>query len=242
MSDWWSDFYNDTIAELFLVRDEAAELDFLASKLALRPGALVFDQCCGIGNLAIGLARRGMRAVGADLCGPYVERARRDAGTLPCEFHAADAFEFRPGRPCDAAFNWYSSFGYADADERNLEMLRRAFESLKPGGRFALDFLNAPAVYRGFQPRMERGREGGPRVVRECALDLLRGRLEQTWITTDAAGRSSSRRSSVKLYAPNRIAELLEAAGFRGLELFGSVAGAPLDLDSPRCLVVGRKP
>lgn len=241
MSDWWADFYNDTIAELFLVRDAAAELDFLMSRLALKPGALVFDQCCGIGNLAIGLARRGCRAVGADLCGPYVERAARDAAGLPCEFHHADAFEFRPERPCDAAFNWYSSFGYADADERNLEMLRRAHESLKPGGRFALDFLNAPAVYRDFKPRMERGRDGGARVVRECELDLRSGRLEQRWTTTDASGKVSTRASSVKLYTPSRLAELFDAAGFRDIELFGAVDGAPLAIDSGRCLVLGRK-
>lgn len=242
MNDWWADFYNDTIADLFLVRDEGPELDFLASKLALRPGALVFDQCCGIGNLAAGLARRGFRTVGVDLCAPYVERARRDAAGLPCEFAHADAFEFRPDRPCDAAFNWYSSFGYADADDRNLEMLRRAFESLTPGGRFALDFLNAPAVYRNFQPRMERGRDGGARVVRECALDVRRGRLEQRWTTTDAGGRASSRSSSVKLYAPHQLAELFERAGFRDVELFGGVDGAPLALDSSRCVALGRRP
>ena len=40
------------------------------------------------------------------------------------------------------------------------------------------------------------------RVVRDCALDLDRGRLEQRWTTTDAAGRTSSRASSVKLYPP----------------------------------------
>ena len=241
MSDWWADFYNDTIAELFLVRDEAAELDFLERRLELRPGALVFDQCCGIGNLSIGLAKRGHRAVGADLCAPYIDRARRDAATLPCEFACADAFEYRAPRPCDAAFNWYSSFGYADDDARNLEMLRRAAESLRPGGRYALDFLNAPAVYRDFKPRMERS-GGGARVVRDCTLDLLRGRLEQRWTTTDASGRTSSRASSVKLYPPHQLAELLRAAGFRDVELLGSVAGDPVAVDSPRCIALGRTP
>jgi len=242
MNDWWADFYNDTIAELFLVRDEAAELDFLVERLELRPDFLVYDQCCGIGNLAIGLARRGFRAVGADLCAPYIERARRDAAGLPCEFSCADAFTYRPPESCDGAYNWYSSFGYADQDARNLEMLRRAFESLKPGGRFALDFLNAPAVYRDFKPRMERGSPGGPRVVRECNIDVLRGRLEQRWTTTNAAGRCSERTSSVKLYPPHQLAELLRDAGFRDIELLGSVTGTAVNVESPRCIAVGRKP
>lgn len=241
MSDWWADFYNDVIAELFLVRDGTAELDFLQERLALRPGARVFDQCCGIGNLAIGLAKRGVQAVGADLCAPYIERAAKAAAGLPCAFHAADAFEFRTQAPCDGAFNWYSSFAYADDDARNLEMLRRAFESLRPGGRYAVDFLNAPAVYRGFKPRMERS-GGGARVVRDCSLDLLRGRLEQRWTTTDAAGRTSERRSSVKLYPPHQLGELLRAAGFCDIELLGSIAGEPVDVDSPRCIALGRKP
>ena len=52
------------------------------------------------------------------------------AAGADCRFHCADAFHFIPDEPCDAAFNWYSSFGYAGSDEQNRQMLQCAFDSL----------------------------------------------------------------------------------------------------------------
>src|SRR5262245_23654662 len=118
MADWWADFFDDTLAEMFLVRADEGELTatlaFLTERLALGSGSMVFDQCCGIGSLSIPLARRGIRVVGVDQCAAYVERARRESAGLPATYEVGDALAFTPAGPCDGAFNWYSSFGYAE--------------------------------------------------------------------------------------------------------------------------------
>jgi SAM-dependent methyltransferase len=250
-SDWWASFYDDNLAEMFLVRADPAELEgtlaFLTARLDLAPGKTAFDQCCGIGGLSIPLAERGVRMIGIDLCEPYIRRAREqlaDRG-LDCRFHAADAFEFVPEQPCDAAFNWYSSFGYAPEDERNQQMLRRVFAALKPGGRFALDFPNMAGVLGDFKECMVRRHRTADKellLLRESRLNLAGGMLEQQWTYVFPGDRRVVHHSAVRLYLPHNLADLLAGCGFTEIEFFGSIRGEPLALHSPRCIVLTRRP
>jgi SAM-dependent methyltransferase len=246
---WWEPFYDDLLADLFLVRTDADELAatvrFLTEKLGLGPGAVVFDQCCGIGSLSLPLAQRGVHVIGVDWCEAYVRRARQEAGALglSCEFHRGDAFAFVPEFPCDAAFNWWTSFGYAD-DGQNVLMLQRAFEALRPDGWFALDFPNMGHVLREFQPCLiRRGPVEGGEVllVRESTLNISVGRLEQQWTYVLPDGRRLVRQSAVRLYLPHVLVDMLQGCGFVEVELYGSVRGEALQTDSPRCICRARK-
>jgi SAM-dependent methyltransferase len=246
---WWQSLYDETVAELLLARPDPAELlataDFLTARLQLGPGRTVFDQCCGIGTLSLALARRGVRVIGVDLSAPYIDRARRAAEGLPCAFHHGDAFAFVPPAPCDAAFNWGTGFGNAADDADNRRMLRRAYEALVPGGRFALEFQNIPRVLRGFQRcLLRRGatRDGEVLLLRESTVALAEGLLRQTWTFVLPDGTQRVRHSAVRLYLPHQIADLLRACGFADLAFFGSARGEPLDLDSSRCICVARRP
>jgi SAM-dependent methyltransferase len=253
MGDWWASLYDDLLAEVLLERASPAEveatIDFLADRLELRPGATVFDQCSGIGSLAVPLAVRGYRVVGVEQAEGYVERARQEATAAGvgerCRFVASDAFAVGPGEPCDAAFNWWTSFGYALDDGQNRRMLAQAFEALVPGGVFVLDTLNLPGVLRGFREH-EVTRRRTPRgevvLVRESRVDPDAGALRKRWTYFLPDGRRVEHDSAVRLYLPHTLGELCRAEGFVEIELFGSIAGEPLALDSPRCLLRARKP
>src|SRR6476660_940295 len=75
-TDWWRSFHVPEMADILLVRDDdralETTLDFLERELSLHEGSLVYDQCCGIGSMAIPLVRRGVRVIGADLCDFYI--------------------------------------------------------------------------------------------------------------------------------------------------------------------------
>jgi predicted RNA methylase len=77
---WWPALYDELLAEALLDAttdvELAATLAFLVDHLGLVPGARVFDQCAGIGRLAIPLARWGADVVGVEQSASYVERAR----------------------------------------------------------------------------------------------------------------------------------------------------------------------
>jgi SAM-dependent methyltransferase len=242
-SAWWEALYDDALADLLLERGDPAtvdrSLDFLEGVLGLGPGDRVFDQCCGIGSLAVPLARRGYFVVGVDQAARYVERARSAARDITdrVELVVGDARTWAPAEPCAAAFNWYTSFGHSERDTDNLAMLVRAREAVRPGGRFALDFLHLPAVLRDLQRHVAIER-GGVWLVRETTLDLAAGFMCKTWRYFFPDGRRHEAHSRLRLYLPHQLVELLHAAGFSEVRLHGDECGAPLELDSPRCIAV----
>ena len=252
--DWWKSFHVLEMADVLLDRSEQqlrTTLEFVQRELGLKRDSHLFDQCCGCGSLSIPLALQGLRVTGCDLFEPYIARAREDAakqfetGSSTPEFFCADAFKFVPSEPCDAVINWYSSFGYAADDATNQQMLDRAFESLKPGGRFALEIPNVPGLLRRFEPVLvqegtSRGR--AVRIVRTCEPDFELGLLRQTWEWNVEGETAVTRQSAVKMYLPNRVRELLLAAGFDSVRMFGSADGEPYEMDSPRLLVTSGKP
>ncbi|MFO0660234.1 MAG: methyltransferase domain-containing protein [Polyangiaceae bacterium] len=249
---WLFDFFDQHFADLVLDREAAearSEVDSIVSLLGLESGARVLDQCCGIGTLAIPLARRGFDVVGVDLIRGYVERARERAtqARVRVDFHEANALTFRMRAPCDAAFCWRTSFGFHRDDRENQKQIQAAFESLRSGGRYALELGNLAQVVRNFQPCMMKRfdtEQGEVLMLRESDLDLVEGVLHQVWTYVLPNGPRHVREGVTKLYLPHQIAEMMRAVGFVDVELMGD-ANHPergMWLDAPRCIVIGAKP
>lgn len=249
-SDWWQAFFDDVYADLVLARTHdstvPATVDFLMDRLQLKPGSVVFDQCCGVGGLSLPLARRGLKVIGVDQCPSYIQRASAAARAegLDGDFHVGDAFAFVAGVPCDAAINWYTSFGYVEDDQRNVLMFRRVFESLRAGGKFAVDTINLAWVLRHFQPCLPQRYStpaGEVLVLREASFDWLRGMGLQNWTFLAPDGQRTQHQAETRMYLPHTLAEMLRSCGFVEVTLFGSIQGEPLGMDSPRCICIARK-
>lgn len=250
--NWCRDFFSDVFASAHLVRHDTAVLTasvrFLQRMLHLEKGMRVFDQCCGVGDVSLALAAQGLCMMGVDLMPSYIGTATRRARdmSLDCRFVAADAGDFVPDTPCDAAFNWWTSFGYSAEDEENIRMLHRAWDALKPGGFFALDYMNAPARRAAFAGRavvedVYALPDGG--VSRwESRLQAGGTLLQKTWYYTDASGKTQVfEGQGAKLYTAAALRDLLQAAGFGNVRFYGSDAGDDYTQDSPRCIAVAQK-
>jgi SAM-dependent methyltransferase len=248
---WWKSFYEDTPFELYLARNDQAELAasiaFLTDKLQLKAGDVIFDQCCGPAGMSIPLAKLGFSLIGVDLCEKYIAmaKAEAEAGGISASFSVGDAFAFLPPVPCDAVFNWYTSFGYSEDDRQNIKMVARAFEALKPGGWFALDFLNMPMILTAFKTTMTtklHSPTGDIVQARRCTLDLHRGLMEQNWTWTMPGGKQLKQNSTLRAYMPCDLVKMFAEVGFEEVQLFGNIDGQPLTSESGRCIVLGRRP
>lgn len=254
MADWWTSFFDLTYAKGDLLpgteeaaRSVAERANWLMGLLDLAPGRLLLDQCSGLGRMSLAFGRLGVRTIGVEQNEQYVEEARRLAAAegLPCRFLRGDAFETKAPEPCDAGLNWFTSFGYAEDDDRNLEMLRRMWESLRPGGRFVLDMLSVPRLLSGFReaqirrPSFEGG--GGLLVLDEAAIDWRRGMLRSTWTWIWPDGRRDVRHVAVRMFLPHELARLLERAGFEVLDLLGHADGRPFERETPRLVMLARR-
>ncbi|MDE0723949.1 MAG: class I SAM-dependent methyltransferase [Alphaproteobacteria bacterium] len=250
--NWWADFYDDVFADVMLeheVHDPEYEqtISFLEKELKVKLGDTIFDQCCGVGAVSMGLARKGKNLIGVDQCDSYIQRAKGNAEkeAVQAEFYTGDAFEFKPNRICDAAFNWYTSFGYSQSDEQNKEMLKRSYEAIKEGGMFALDFSNIIDGFMKSNPCKVIRREtpnGEVTLLHEYGMNVETGMYKQTWTFFSADGSKKVHHGGAKMYLPSRIRELLEEVGFINIKMFGGVKGQRLCTDSPRAIFICEKP
>src|SRR3989338_6904899 len=122
---WWEKFFDDNFANFYLKKDEKdlrKISKFLSKYLKLKKDDLLFDQCSGTGDVSLYLAKTiGIRAIGVEQSKDYVETGNRNARSsdLDCKFYTKNADTFVSKKKCDAAINWYTSFGYNEEDKEN---------------------------------------------------------------------------------------------------------------------------
>jgi SAM-dependent methyltransferase len=247
---WWDDFFCDDFANLLLERSEPEKLqqdiDFIVKELQLTPGDLVFDQCCGTGEIACGLAKKGMSIIGVDQAESYIQRAttKAQSQSLPCEFYCNDAFTFICERPVKAALNWYTSFGYSAEDQINLKMLKNSYDSLEVGGRFILDYTNPAFIFRHFTEHQELkvpSLNGEIIVYKQSSVDLEKGLFISSWRYVTEGKEDVVKSGQSRIYMPKELITMLESCGFKILSLKGNSFGDALSKDSPRCIITAQK-
>lgn len=216
--------------------DEVAELWTL---LGLQPGERLLDVGCGTGRHAVALAAMGAVVTGVDLSPAMLERARARAAAagVHIELLEADARDLPPGlEPYDVAIGLCEGAFCLVADDveplaHDRAILTSIYESLRPGGRLALNGLNAGRLLAAWQ----RGESTGQ-------LDLLT--LTETSIYELPDGGTVELREHYHL--PDGLRTLAESVGF---EVDAIWAGGALDwrrepatVDDYELLLVARKP
>jgi SAM-dependent methyltransferase len=240
MTEWFEQWFGEEYHVLYPHRDdaEAQQAVALIRQVApWSPGQLVLDLACGAGRHAAELERAGARVVGLDLSPAMLLRAQRrvraplvrgDMRTLP----------FRPAT-FGLVVNLFTSFGYFRNDEEHGAVMRQVAEVLAPGGRFVIDFLNADQVRRTLRRESEQIQQGdaSARVKRRFSEEGLYVVKE---IELRAENRSFQER--VRLFTPAELEGLLTASGLEVVGRYGDYDGSPLGVDTPRAILVARRP
>lgn len=127
---------NDQEAQLFMLN--------LTRYLGLKQDDTILDLPCGKGRHAIYLNTLGFKVTGADLSENSIEYARKfENESLRFEVHdMRDPFKTK----FDAIFNLFTSFGYFDDDNTNINVLENLKNGLKKNGVLVIDFLNVQFV------------------------------------------------------------------------------------------------
>ncbi|MCF3165469.1 MULTISPECIES: class I SAM-dependent methyltransferase [Streptomyces] len=223
--------------------ESAAALVGGSPLLDFPPGTRVLDLCCGPGLFVVPLAARGYEVTGVDLSPSMLERARAacDAAGAKARLERADMLTYREPEAFDVVLNVFTSFGYFEAAEDNLRVLRNARESLAPGGRLLVDVMGKE-VLAGWigRPKAVDLPDGSYVVQRDTVLDSWR-RLRTDWtLVRGTTARTASITSW--LYSAAELHALFEEAGFTDVECFGGFDASGYDQGSDRLVVRGRRP
>jgi len=237
MTEWFEDWFGEEYLELYPHRNDSdaeAVVALIRRTLPWQAGWRVLDVGCGAGRHAKALEQSGAHVTGLDLSMTLLRRAqtttraplvRADMRQLPIRL-----------RSMDLTVNLFTSFGYFSNDQQHDEALAGMLGTIRSGGWFVLDFLNASAVCAGLVPQETVTLGTGPaRVTRRLSSE---GQYVVKIIETPEGRRFMER---VRLLNPEVLTAMIERAGGRVTHRLGSYDGSPLTPASPRCILFASK-
>ena len=146
---WFESWFDSPYYKLlYRHRDEheaAAFIKKLFEEIKPEKGAKILDLPCGNGRHSIVMAELGYDVRGIDLS------ERNICEAMLCEmpnlhFQESDMREPLYTNYFDVVMNLFTSFGYFDTEEENINSMRAIAQSLKPGGTLVIDFFNCDCL------------------------------------------------------------------------------------------------
>ena len=229
------------------------DIDFYL-QAAAQAGAPLLELACGTGRLTIPVARAGFEITGLDLSPEMLRfaQAKLVQEAPPVQGRTrllqGDMSHFTLDVPVNLAFIPCSSFFHLHSRQQQESCLACIHRQLNSGGRLIIDLI--PAERMANQPvgqtvEISRGHASATgKLTRELnhklAIDPAAQcvTVEHTYIETEATG-TEQRYVFVDRYTwvtEAQMRELLQQAGFTGVELFGSYDRQPFSDASPRMI------
>lgn len=237
LADWYEEFFGEEYLLLYPHRDEEDASRLVGLLVRLLPweaGWRVLDVACGTGRHAAWFHAQGGRVVGLDLSHQLLVRAQGSTA-VPLVRSDVRWIPIRPGM-MDLTVNLFTSFGYFDDDDEHRRALTEMLATIRPGGWFVLDFLNADQIRRNLVRREDGAVDGTPVQIRRWLDDEGRHVFKQI----DVTGRRLLER--VRLFGAGELEAMLAEQGCRVIHRAGDYDGGPLAPDAPRVLLAGRVP
>jgi SAM-dependent methyltransferase len=244
--EWFEDetFWRELYPYMFPPERFAAapgQVDQVLS-LARSSGGALLDLCCGPGRHAVEFARRGFRVTGVDRSPFLLQRARERAAEtgITVEWVQADMRRFERASAFDVVCSLFTSFGYFEREDEDLEVLRHVQESLKPGGVLVLEVLGKERLARVYQPTVCAEFPDGALLLQRHEIRDDWSRVRNEWrLLKDGQYRTFDFEHTI--YSGRELKERLLASGFPEVQLFGDLGGTAFGVDSARLVAVARK-
>lgn len=244
---WWETLFGDDFSRAHRPPTPAQlkrEVDFVCKKLGLKKGAVVLDLGCGQGEQAVELCQRGISVVGYDLSVFQLAMAgdRAQAAKQKINFLQGDMREMAFETMFDAVLCWGTTFGYFE-EEKNVDVARRMYKALKPGGSLLMDIMNRDFAAQEAPTNIWFEGDGCV-CMDDVELDWITSRLKVKRSIILDDGRSKELYYSIRLYGLTEIGKLLHDVGFRVRAVSGDVStpGAYFGPASPRIIIAAQRP
>jgi len=234
---WFECWFNTPYYHLLYGKrnDEEAAffLDNLLAHLKLPAGARCWDLNCGKGRHAAYLNKKGFDVIGTDLSPESIAHAKQNENET-LHFYTHDMRGLFYANYFDAVFNLFTSFGYFKHKHHDEKVFRSVANSLKPGGRFVLDFFNAAIVARDLLPFEEK---------EVCGHKFsIRKRIEQGVVIKEIdildKGQKLHYKEEVRALTLADFEELAQAAGLKLAETFGNYKLEPFYPETSERLIL----
>lgn len=209
----------------------------------LSKGAKILDAGCGPGRISVELALQGLDVTGVDLIQSELDAAAETATDegVDLELIQADLRTFKSEAKYDAAINLYTSFGYCDTMEEDVQILKNIFNSVKEGGFFILENLSREIAIKDFTEG-EWFERAGKTVLTDFGVVGAWEGLRSRWILIDnETGERIEHEFVQRLYSAVELKRIMLGIGFKSVEIYGDFDFSPYNQNARTMVVVARK-
>jgi len=240
--DWYRQSFDALYPIIYAHRTVEAALQesrFSITQTKLTARDRVLDLCCGSGRHMAHLLDVTPHVFGVDLSQHLLEIAQ-DLLNGRARLVRADMGAQPFTRTFDVVMNYFTSFGYFPTREGNLGVVRSIACSLRPGGRFFIDYLNRAWTEHNLEVDSRRLVQGFD-ILEHRWIDHGTHRINKATLVTKDGQQFKDAVESVQLYTCDEFTRLLADGGLRVDGLFGNYDGTPYAPDQPRMIAVGSR-
>ncbi|MDB9881526.1 class I SAM-dependent methyltransferase [Bacteroidia bacterium] len=240
MSKWFETWFDSEYYHLLYKDRDYTEAEAFVEKLVtyLNPGkdALIYDLACGKGRHSIHLNKLGLNVEGSDYSTNSINYAKKSENSR-LHFYEQDMRDAMP-KQYNYILNLFTSFGYFDSDEENLNTLKHIYNGLKDDGTFVFDFMNVDFVLKHLVPREITMKNG---IEFHIKRELNNGKIVKH-IAFEDEDKWHYHKEKVTALGYDKIVEMMKKCGFKVMDTFGSYHLEPFDLqNSKRLILILRK-
>ena len=217
----------------------------------LAPGSKVLDAGCGLGRISVELAALDLDVTGVDIIQSELDAAQDSAQAEGVELTLVnhDLRTFHAPNQFDCAVNLYTSFGYCDTIDEDMQILRNIAESVKPGGTFIMECTSRETAILYWTPGEEFERAGYKVVTHFEVTGAWEGLKSQwTLYPADADLKKTPAPQPVvdhtfiqRLYPATFLRKKLMEFGFSKAEVYGDFDFSPYNENARTMVLIGRK-
>lgn len=221
--EWFSEWFDSPYYHiLYQHRDEDEArffLNNLVEKLGIHAGLHLIDLACGRGRHAIYLHKLGLEVTGVDLSQASITAASEHANDR-LHFLVQDLRHLNMNKQFDIALNLFTSFGYFQHRDEDLQVLRGIHGLLKPKGLLVIDFFNQYKVLQQLVPHEQKR-------IGEIEFDIKRWHNE-LFLFKQIGLKDGDNRfeyiEQVQLLNQQAFTEMLQETGFEIAQVYGDYA------------------
>ncbi len=154
IENWYTSWFDTPFYHILYKNRDDKEAGLFMKKLTsflnLSTDSTILDLACGKGRHSKYLNKLGFQVTGVDLSPKSIAYAKEfENESLNFEEHDM-SIPFP--KKFDAVFNLFTSFGYFENEEDNLNTIKAIKKELKPNGYGVIDFLNSDYVEKNLVP------------------------------------------------------------------------------------------
>ena len=239
-NNWFKTWFNSDYYHMLYRNRSQKEANLFIDKLILNlkldENTRILDLGCGKGRHAYKMSKYFNHVDGLDLSDQSIAKAK-EFSKSNLNFHIGDMRNFNLPNHYNYIFNLFTSFGYFENINQNIDVLNCCSLHLKKDGYLLIDYLNSELI------RSQITKEEIKNIDR--VIFKINKSIENNFITKKITildnGKEESYTEKVQLFEKKQFIEMFKKSGFKLESSFGDYNLNKFDEKSERLIMWAKK-